>query len=1230
MEVRPRTIKNLIGCLAAACLFSTSGALNAQEVNVLNPSTTSVTATTLDFNWNYYGTPLYAVLSDTDTFITTVSSDILNDAPGISYTGLNVNTTYYFKVKNVGDPDTAYEEITAVTLPNAPSGIYFNSEGFQSYLMTGSVIRIGWNTAGNPPDTLYQVDYALAGFDEIGASTTIRGYPPVDVGGLAANTLYNFRVSAVNWAGSSSEFAESISTFTLALVPSGITSSVYETTATVSWNAVSNSKGYRLILSSSANMANLIGEFVTVEPETSFFDLPDLETNTTYYYKLGSMNQFEAINSDYLRSFTTLSAQPQDLQLISVDTQAVTLGWTALPVEPSSATADGYRLEASSTDFDGTDVYRSTATYDILNSTLTLSGLGANTTYYFRVAALNKNSDPHYSLSLSSITLSVPLSTNLLTTIADPLTLTVNLGSPLPSVPQSGSCEGYLLEGSSQTFGSESFIYSAVSDTNFTTSLTLSGLRSNTTYYLRIATLNWTKTPNFSDLPAVVTPIAGALASVPVAGVWESSVAVSFAAIDYSDGYVLEASPVRYFNPIAASSSTTDALTAGLTVTDLYENTSYYFRVGTLYNGATVYTLADPVRRYTLPKPLTDQAITAVYYTSATVSWTALASSPSSATAAGYYLEASTSPEFDRLAGETSTNDPLTGSLTIQDLLPNTSYYFRAGTANLDGAKNYVYTPSTATLANPAIQAAFTNLTTGQMTVNWLDNSNPPDTVYFIRFSSSSDYSSVVFSSATLNTYATFSGLSTNTTYYSEITSMNRLDIPEGPYSFNAMATLASDPVPGAFSSLGISSITLNWDIGDNPPDDTPYKAEISSSPVFAQPILSSVTLSTSHTFYGLVSNATYYLRISALNRTGIGTTPIPMEPPAALTLPATAYLLSGADTFSNLMTDSFTLHWAENGNSSHTVYNIEISTYNTAISTDIAVSTTSNFNAWARSSSTTVNGLSCTFNDLTLGTTYWAKIQAQGQTGITTDFVLTSTITTLRSTQAGALVSRETTVTLQTSYGLISLFMPAGSLGGSTRITIEPTTLFMPPVSAVSVLRPTGIGLEITRFPPVLVLSPVTITFPYRLSDLPSGINRSNLVLALYDEVNHIWVPLPSVSDRLNNTVTAQTWHLSTFQLMEASPSASLGTVSIYPNPYQPSSVGDVMHFTNMPPYAKVKIYTFLGELVKEFSADINGMAYWDGKNSGGQKAASGVYIALLKTKDKSSSKMVKIVIER
>ena len=1207
--------KNLIKYLAACLFFTASGTLGATG---LNPQNAGVTTTSAVFSWTNDGSSYNAVISDTNTFITYVTSGIITGAAK-TYPGLNSNTTYYFQIKRVGDTNASYEQVPAVTLAATPSGVHFHSEGFQSYLIA-SQIRVDWDTNNNHPETIYQVDYAP---DEAFTNpvTTSRDYPPVDIGGLAANTTYYFKVRAVNRAGTPTTDSTAASTATLALGLSNIDNAVYETSATISWNTVSslipalNSEGYKLNLSLSDDMTSLLYNWSTTNPDINTTDLPPLTRNTTYYYKVGSINPYGAINWGYNRSFTTLSAQPQDLQFTGtgVGIQTATLGWTALPASPASATADGYRLEASSTNFNS-GVYLTTATYNILNSTLTLSGLDANTTYYFRVAALNKNSDPHYSLGLSSITLSVPLSPILLATIAAPFTLTVNLSLPLPASPQSSSCEGYLLEGSSLTFGSGGYIYSSASYSNLTNSLTLDGLKSNTTYYLRIATLNWDKTPNFSALPEASTAIGERLASVPIAGVWQSSVAVSFASLA-SDGYILEASPVDYFDPIAASSSTTDASASGLTVTGLDENTPYYFRVGSLYNGATVYTLADPARRYTLPLPLNDLAITGVFYTSATVTWTALPAGPTAATAAGYHLEASTSADFGRLAYTASTNNPLIDGLTVRDLIPNTSYYFRTGTVNLDGAENYTYTPATSTLANPAIQAAFTDFAPGQLTVNWLDNSNPPDTVYFVRFSSHSDYSSAVFSSGTMNTYATFSGLSPNTTYYPEVTVINRLNVPEGPYNFSAMATLAFNPVPGIFSALGVSSITLNWGIGDNPPGDTDYKAEISSSPVFAPPVLSEVTLTNSSTFYGLVSNATYYLQVSALNRTGVGTFPTSLG--QALTLPATAYLLSSADTFSDLMTDGFTLHWAANGNSSHTLYNVEIST-------------AEDFNSGASSTTAAVQGLSCVFKDLFLGATYWAQIQSEGQTGITSYFVKTSSVTTLRSSQAPALAAREVTVTLLTSYGLISLFIPSGSLQGATRITIEPKSSFMPPLSAVSVLRPTGIGLEVTRFPLVLISKPATITLPYRLSDLPAGIDSAKLILALYDETNGVWVPLPSVSDRANHKVTAQTWHLSTFQLMEASPSASLGAVKIYPNPYKPSSVADVMHFANMPPYAKVKIYTFLGELVKEFSADVNGMAYWDGKNSGGQKAASGVYIALLKTTDKSSGKMVKVVIER
>jgi len=232
------------------------------------------------------------------------------------------------------------------------------------------------------------------------------------------------------------------------------------------------------------------------------------------------------------------------------------------------------------------------------------------------------------------------------------------------------------------------------------------------------------------------------------------------------------------------------------------------------------------------------------------------------------------------------------------------------------------------------------------------------------------------------------------------------------------------------------------------------------------------------------------------------------------------------------------------------------------------------------------------------------------------------------------AVALQDSVITLQTSYGVISMHLPAGAIGSSTRMTLEPLNsplyTFPAPVSAVSELKPTGVGLTVAYFPPTLVLSAITITLPYRLSDLPLGPDTGKLVLAYFDTTHSVWVPLPSVSDVAHHQVIAQTWHLSTFQLMQATPEATLSEVKIYPDPYRPNSVSEVLHFTNMPPYAKVKIYTFLGELVREIKADINGMAHWDGFNASGRETASGVYIAFIRTADGKTSRSYKVALER
>jgi len=1208
---------------AAGLFFAALTPLHAQSL--LNPVNSDIGTSSLTFTWTDPGESCTMALSTMSDFSALTATGSLSGA-ATTYLNLALNETYFFRIKRAAAPDSDYETQAAspsITYAAAPSGIYFETQGFAADSSDAAEARLGWNINGNPEWTEYLLEYSedsgLAGAPEIS-----EYYPPVSLGALKANTTYYFRVKAVNLGGNQSAPSGIASSATLALSLPGISAAVYETSSTISWTPVNggiqaqDSEGYRLILSRSENFDAPLPGWSTSDHNSSSASLTGLERNTAYYYKVGALNWYGAMNSDHPRSFTTLTSSADGFTLISAGTQTARLGWTALPAAPSSATALGYRLEASSTGFNGAGVYLSTVTYDILESTLTLRNLEANTTYYFRVGTLNQALMPNYSARLSTITLTLPLSADLLPVGITPDSLTVSI-TRLPAAPQSASCEGYLLEGSSRAFGSGSVVYSSFSYANNTGSLTLDNLRPNTTYYLRMATLNWTRTPNFTNLPPAITSVGNALVSVPVSGIWRSSAAVTFAPLD-SDGYTLEASLTGNFNAITASSSTTNPAASGLAVPGLDENTIYYFRAGALYNGATVYTLTVPPALSTLAKPLGSPVIAGVFHTSATVSWTPLAESPQKDTAESYRLDTSTSPDFIPLAHTAATGDPGADRLTALALIPNTSYYFRAAAVNWDGAENYVYTPATSTLAAPPIQQAFTGQTTSAMTVNWLAAQNPPDTVYVVRFSSGSGFSAPVYSSVTVNSYASFADLQPNTTYYPEVTALNRLNVPEGPYLFDAMATLAFDPVPGAYSGLGVSSITLNWGRGDNPPGDTYYRAEISSSPGFSGAVLSSATLAVSAAFSGLVSNATYYLRVSALNRTGVGTQPVPLAPPEALTLPATAYILPPGGTFSDLMTDGFTLHWAGNGNSSHTIYELEIST-------------AGDFNASAAGSTASVRGLDYTFTALLTDTTYWARIRSRGQTGLASDFAGAGYARTLLSNQTSATIGKDNLVTLQASYGLFSVFLPAGSLGGSTQLslrTITPADAFMPPVSAVSALRPTGIGLVITCRPSVLVLNPVTIVLPYRPADLPAGVDRTRLVLALYDESSRVWVPLQSVSDQAGNKVTARTWHLSTFQLMESASPATLDAVKIYPNPYAPSSVSGVMHFDNMPPYARVKIYTFLGELVKEFSADVNGMASWDGKNSSGRKAASGVYIALLKTRDKGSAKMVKVVLER
>jgi len=577
-------------------------------------------------SWTGGTAPFIAAISTSPAFTVTTASGVA--ASPLTYSPLDPNTTYYFKVQSSGD---TFYSVTRTTSTRAatPTAPYFISSYFTAESSYTAGAQVGWLVNGNPEWTRYDIEYAdNAGFT--GSEILPKNYPPVTMGGLNANTTYYFRVRARGVGGTATAFTADISTATLALKLPALGETVYESSVTVHWTSVNDSsiqalksEGYRLHLSTTASelITPASTYFNTADAAAESVNLEPLDINTTYYYRAGTLNWNAASNLSDTRRFTTLGAKVTGLALVSVTEGASLLSWTAL----SGGEAMGYRLEASSSGFSSPMTEPSSTTYALAKNSLAVSGLNANTTYYFRASSLNQAFTPNYTAALSSITLASPPSANLTTIVPQTDALTVFL-SPLPAAPQNATCEGYRLEVSSTAFGGTGVLLSSVTFDSQAGFLSIGGLKPNTLYNLRLGTLNWAGTPNYSALDQTLTLLPPAPAGPALGQVWQSSATVYFSAEGGGDNYLIEASTYQFFNYVHRSSATPSVGVTTLTVSGLEGNTRYYFRAGALYGGTTVYANTTPAYRYTLPLPLVLNAepFPGVFYSSATMAWTPL------------------------------------------------------------------------------------------------------------------------------------------------------------------------------------------------------------------------------------------------------------------------------------------------------------------------------------------------------------------------------------------------------------------------------------------------------------------------------------------------------------------------------------------------------------------------------------------------------------------------------
>lgn len=392
-----------------------------------------VSASSLTVAWAASGNPpdtgYQADLSLASDFSSILASSItLNTSAG--FTSLTSNSRYYARVAalhRTGGASAAVVLGSTLTLVQPPGGPYafsgLSSSGF-AFAFTGN----------NPYPTQYVVRACLSPSCSSVAASSSTLAETASFSGLLSNATYYVSAAALNGAGTPTPYTAAQATATLVVAPTALASPVTErSSATLgfSWGPGTLSPGttYLAEVSSSASFAWAVGSSATMNTRALF---AGLQPNTPYYGRVRARSASAAPDGPVLDLglfAATLPLPSPAAAFKSVFFTSATAVWQALPLAPSSAACQGYRLELSaSPGFTGAIVSSAVAPGV---STATVTGLSYATVYYARLAALNFEGQGNYVSISSAATALPPISSG---TVTGGAGLTLTLPSAFPEL----------------------------------------------------------------------------------------------------------------------------------------------------------------------------------------------------------------------------------------------------------------------------------------------------------------------------------------------------------------------------------------------------------------------------------------------------------------------------------------------------------------------------------------------------------------------------------------------------------------------------------------------------------------------------------------------------------------------------------------------------------------------------------------------------------------------------
>ena len=334
---------------------------------------------------------------------------------------------------------------------------------------------------------------------------------------LASNSTSS---STSDWSTANSGYRK------LATVALGTASDDQSTGVTVTWTDVAGETGYGIWRSESSDSGTATCVATAAANATSAEDTSAV-AGTTYYFWVRATNSTSASMGDFSNSDTGLrvlsepSSAASSIVFSGVADTSMTVGWTrgngdyvlvvarsgSAPADPTDSTV--YAANAAFGAGDSTDGGSSFAVYKGTGTNVTVTGLSANTAYYFSVYEFNGATTPNYrtsdepTASRSTLTAEpATQATGLYVTGTNKVTLTGlnwtdgNGSGRLIVAKAGGVVDGFPVDGTgytnSATFGSGTQIGSGnyVVAAGTAPLATLSGLNPDVVYHFRAFEFN--------------------------------------------------------------------------------------------------------------------------------------------------------------------------------------------------------------------------------------------------------------------------------------------------------------------------------------------------------------------------------------------------------------------------------------------------------------------------------------------------------------------------------------------------------------------------------------------------------------------------------------------------------------------------------------------------------------------------------------------------------------------